>query len=175
MAKLAYTKLGAKINSTVNKIELGENIVEIRQYLSVNEKLDLIGRVIELAHDMNYNFSNPLKTEVYFVVEVIRAYTNINFTEKQLEEPQKIYDALQSSGILDSLLLAIPEKEMKSLRHNLAATQRAYYLYRNSLIGLLEQVSTDYSDLDLDITELQKKLANGENIELVKNIIDKLG
>lgn len=175
MAKLAYTKLGAKINNTINKIEIGDNIVEVKAYLSVDEKLNLISKIIELSHDYNSNFSNPLKTEVYLTIEAIKAYTNITFTEKQLEDPQKLYDALYSSGISKTILGAIPEDEYTDLITFLTDTQNAFYAHRHSIVGVLENISNDYSDMNLDIEALQEKLANGENIELVKNIVSKLG
>lgn len=175
MAKIAYTKLGAKIDSTIINVDINGNMVEVRAYLPLAEKLNLIARVIELSHDIDYNYANPLKTEVYFALEAIRAYTNITFTDKQLEDPQKLYDALSSSGVIDIIFKTIPEAEMTVVRNNIEATQKAFYAYRTSVIGLLEHISTDYSDLDLDITKLQEKFANGENLELVKNIIEKLG
>lgn len=175
MAKIAYTKLNAKVNTDIKTIPLDDKVIEVRQYLTVAEKLDLLARVIELAHDVNNNFSNPLKTEVYFCLEVISTYTNITFTEKQKEDPAKLYDALLCSGWIKNIFDLIPEEEMKGLRRALRETKNAYYAYRNSVLGLLDNISTDYSDLNLDITDLQNKLANGENIELVKNILNKLG
>lgn len=175
MAKVAYSKLGAKVNTDIKTITVEDKVIEVRQYLTVAEKLALIGRVIELAHDVNNNFSNPLKTEVYLSIEIISEYTNITFSEKQKEDPAKLYDTLYCSGWLNTIFEAIPEEEIKVLRRTLRATQNAFYAYRTSVLGLLDNISTDYSDLNFDISELQEKLSNGENIELVKNIISKLG
>ena len=176
MARFPYTKLNAKINQEVKEIraEGSDTPIEVRQYLPVEEKLALIGRVIELAHDEN-NFSNPLKVEVYYTLEVIKAYTNISFTDKQWENPTKLYDSLLSSGWINKIFYEIPEFERDDLRTSLNDTIAAFYAYRNSVMGVLDNIQTDYSDMNLDIAELQQKLANGENIELVKNILGKLG
>lgn len=176
MAKFPYTKLNAKINQEVKtiKVEGCETLVEIRQYLPVEEKLGVIGRVIELAHDEN-NFSNPVKANVYLALEIVQAYTNITFTEKQKENVTKLYDSLLSSGWLDKILELIPDDELETLSDGVVETIRAYYAYRNSVLGILDNVSSDYSNLNLDITNLQDKLTNGENIELLKNILGKLG
>lgn len=174
MAKVAYTKLGVKIDGTIKTIDINGQSVEIRQYLPVNDKLQLIGNIIEYAHDIERNFSNPLKSEVYFALEVIRAYTNITFTEKQLEEPQKLYDALESCNIVDTIISSIPEKEITTLRENLAETQYAFYAYRNSILGIIDNISKDYADVDFNITELQKKLASPEALDLLKKISARL-
>lgn len=176
MARFPYTKLNAKINNEVKTIVVDgvDNPIEVRQYLPIDEKLGLIGRVIELAHDGN-NFSNPLKLKVYYSLEVIQAYTNIAFTDKQKENPTKLYDALESSGWMKQIYNVIPLEEQGLLYGGLIETIENYYKYRNSVLGVIENISTDYSDLNLDIGALQEKLANGENIELVKNIMTQLG
>ena len=176
MAKIAYTKLNAKINTEVATISVEgcDSFIEVRQYLPVDEKLGLIGRVIELAHDNN-NFSNPVKLNVYLELEIIYAYTNIAFTEKQKENITKLYDNLTSSGWMGKILNAIPVNELVILQNGLRDTVTAYYNYNNSVLGILDRISADYSGLNFDITELQKNLADGDNIGLIKNIIDKLG
>lgn len=176
MARFPYTKLNAKVNQEVKEIvvEGVETPIEVRQYLPVDEKLGLIGRVIELAHDTN-NFSNPLKVEVYLTLEVIQAYTNIAFTEKQKENVTKLYDSLASSGWISKIYEVIPEEEMVTLVSALEDTIKAFYAYRNSVLGVMEAVSQDYSDLNLDVNNLQEKLGNSENIELLRDILGRLG
>lgn len=176
MAKFPYTKLNAKINQEIVTIAVEgiENVIEVRQYLPIDEKLGLIGRVIELAHDGN-NFSNPLKLKVYYTLEMISEYTNIVFTEKQKENPTKLYDSLVSSGWVTRIFNCIPMEEQDVVHTGLMDTIENYYKYRNSLLGVIENVSADYSDLNLDIEKLGTDLANSENIELLKNIMSKLG
>jgi hypothetical protein len=60
MAKLSFTKLGLKPNNEIKTINFNEQTIEVKQYLPVEDKLGLIGRVLELSHDQN-NFSNPVK------------------------------------------------------------------------------------------------------------------
>lgn len=176
MARFPYTKLNAKVNQEVVTItvEGATNPIEVCQYLPVDEKLGLIGRVIEFAHDTN-NFSNPLKMEVYYTLEMIMTYTNISFTEKQMEAPSKLYDALSCSGWLKTIMESIPEEERNTVWHGLIATTTAYYNYRNSVYGIMETISQDYSDLNFDIETLTKKLSNGENIEFLRDVMTKLG
>jgi hypothetical protein len=41
-----------------------------------------MGRVVELAHEQDCNFSNPVKSAVIRDLEVVFAYTNLSFTDK---------------------------------------------------------------------------------------------
>ena len=50
MAKVSFTKLKCKIDDSVKQVELNDEIsIEVKQYLPVQEKLALIGRVIMQA------------------------------------------------------------------------------------------------------------------------------
>jgi hypothetical protein len=176
MAKIAFSKLNAKVNTDIKTIALEDGKeIEIIQYLPTTDKIALITRVIELAHDPEVNYMNPIKTDIYFDLELVQAYTNLSFTEKQLADVPKLYDAILSSGWLNKIKECIPVDEIRVLRYNISRTQNAYYAFRNSAAGILETISTDYSDLNLDIEELQKKLANKENIELVQSIVSRMG
>ena len=174
MAKISFTKLGLKPNNKVKTLEIGELIIEVKQYLPIEEKLELITNVLELSHDSN-NFSNPVKVSVYTTLEIIEKYTNVNFTEKQKENPTKLYDLLVGNGFSAAVIKAIPESEYNEILTGIKQTIKSVYKYQNSVLGILDTISQDYSNLNLDATEIQKKLADPENMALLKNIMTKLG
>ena len=174
MAKVTFTKLALKKKEEVKNIKINDIDIEVKQYLSVNDKLDLIARVISGAHDQN-NFPNPVKIEVIGAMEIIMAYTNITFTDKQKEDIAKLYDILDSNGIINQIVSAIPEDEYHFLIDGINDTIDAVYTYQNSVLGILDTVSQDYSNLNLDATEIQNKLADKENLSLVRDILTKLG
>lgn len=174
MAKIGFTKLGLKPNNKIVNIEFNEQIIEVKQYLPVEEKLELITNVLELSHDSN-NFSNPIKVQVYTALEIIDKYTNISFTEKQKENPTKLYDLLNGNGLLEKIIEVIPQIEYDEIIAGVYNTIDAVYTYQNSILGILDTISQDYSNLNLDATEIQKKLADPENMALLKNIMTKLG
>lgn len=174
MAKIGFTKLSLKRKNEVKTITINNNQIEIKQYLPVNEKLDLIARVINGAHDQN-NFPNPIKIEVIGTLEMIMAYTNISFTEKQKEDIPKLYDLLEENGIIKDIISQIPEDEYNFIIDGINKTVDAVYAYNNSVLGILESVSQDYSNLDFNIEKIQQAISNPENLELLKDILTKLG
>ena len=174
MAKVSLTKLGLKVNQDVKNIEFNEQIIEVKQYLPINEKLELISSVINSAADEN-NFSNPVKENVFLTLEILYHYTNINFTDKQKEDPVKLYDLVVSSGLVNKVTDLIPEEELDEVINGVAQSVKAIYAYRNSVLGILESISQDYSALNLDATEIQQKLADPDNMALLKQILTKLG
>lgn len=174
MAKVSLTKLGLKINQDIKTIEFNEQIIEVKQYLPVNDKLALISNVINTSHD-DSNFANPIKVSIFTTLEMMYYYTNINFTDKQKEDPSKLYDALISSGLVAAVMNAIPEAEYHEILSGVGRSIDAVYAYRNSIMGVLDIISTDYSNLNLDASEIQKKLGDPENLALLKQILTKLG
>ena len=175
MAKIAFTKLGLKKKDEVKTVNINNNVIEVKQYLPINDKLALISRVINLSHDSSNNFANPVQVEVIGTVEIIMAYTNLSFTEKQKEDYAKLYDLLEENGITKDLINAIPEDEYAFLINGINESIEAVYKYQNSILGILEVISQDYSNLDFDATKIQQQLADPDNLSLLKDVLTKLG
>lgn len=174
MAKVAFSKLKCKANDMEVPIQIGEETIMIKQYLPIQDKLGLIGRVIELAHDQDYSFNNPVKTKVFAELEIVFVYTNLNFTDKQKEDLPKLYDILSSSGVLKQIINAIPADELKILLDGISNTIESVYKYQNSIFGILDNIKTDYSDLNLDIGTLTQQLQNLNNSDIMKGLLTNL-
>lgn len=175
MAKIAFTKLGLKRKDEVKTVNINNNVIEVKQYLPINDKLALISRVINLSHDSSNNFANPVQVEVIGTVEIIMAYTNLSFTEKQKEDYAKLYDLLEENGITKDLISAIPEDEYAFLIDGINESIEAVYKYQNSVLGVLDSVAQDYSNLEFDASKIQQELADPQNLELLKGIMSRLG
>ena len=173
MAKVPFTKLGLKKVEDTKNITICGQMVEVKQYLPISDKINIITNVIENSADDN-NFANPVKVEVFANLEIMYAYTNISFTDKQKEDPTKLYDLLEENGIIAEVIAAIPENEYALLLGWIDETIEAFYKYRNSVLGILDTISADYSNLSLDATNLQKQIADPENLKLLKSIMSKL-
>ena len=174
MSRVPFTKLGLKKIEDTKTISICDQDVEVKQYLPINDKINIITNVIENSADDN-NFANPVKVEVFANLEIMYAYTNISFTDKQKEDPTKLYDLLEENGVIAEVIAAIPENEYSLLLGWIDETIEAFYTYRNSIMGIMEQISADYSNLSLDATEIQQKLADPQNLELLKSVMTKLG
>lgn len=176
MAKVSFSKLGLKTVSTeVKIIEFNEQVIEVSQYLPIQEKLGLIGRVLNLAHDQDNNFSNPVKAQVFTTLEILYAYTNINFTDKQKEDPAKLFDLVDGNGLVDAIFDVIPTQELNTIKDGVKESIEAFYKYQNSILGLLDTLKQDYNDLDFDITKLQEGIQNPEMIGFLKDVLTKMG
>lgn len=175
MAKVAFSKLNLKKKEDVQALKLNDLEIEVKQYLPVNEKLILISNVINNAASQDATFKNPVKVEIFGSLEIIYNYTNLTFTEKQKEDPSKLYDLLEENGVIAAVVAMIPEDEYQFLIDGIDSSMDAFYNYQNSVMGILDRVSADYSNLDMDATAIQKKIADPANVTLLKNILEKMG
>lgn len=174
MAKVPFSKLKLKVASDhFVPVQIGDVTFGVRQYLPAQEKLALISRIIELAHDLENNYSNPIKVEIYTVLEVIKAYTELTFTEKQEEDIPKLYDQFISSGAWDIIREVIPETEYGTVQWGVTTCIEAIYKYRNSVLGILDTIGTDYSDLNFDIDTINEKVNNPNTLQFVKDLLSK--
>ena len=177
MAKIAFSKLGLTKDKLdeFQTVEFNGQTVEVKQYLPIAEKAELISRVLNNSVDDDAGYYNNLKLDMWLALEIVYAYSNISFTEKQKSDPMRLYDLLSSNKLLNLIIGLVPESEfyyLTKVTHELAT---AIYTYRNSALGILDSIGRDYSNLNLDATEIQKKLADPENLTLLKNVVEKLG
>ena len=176
MAKLAYSKLGLNKMATKEPIiiEFNDQQVEIIQYLPIEKKLELISEIVNASIDNN-SYYNSCRLDMFFTVNMIDTYANITTTEKQREDLYKFYDQIICSGFAEEVLKNIPKSEYDFIYTNALSVLKSFYKYKNSALGILEAISSDYSDLNLDATEIQQKISDPENLELLKTVLTKLG
>lgn len=113
MGKVTYSSLKLKTKEEIEEINFGDSKIEVQQYLPIQDKIDLIDITLQKAkEDRLYN---PIKVDMFFHLHLIYLYTNITFTDKQREDEYKLYDNLQSNGIINQVIAAIPENEYNEL------------------------------------------------------------
>lgn len=178
MAKVSFAKLGLKVNNDVKTFEWlsGDEVttVEVKQYLPIEEKLAVISNIINNTIDEN-DFYNPVRLEIFTTLEILYAYTNFNITPKMKEDPFKLYDVVVSTGLFDKILEVMPTEEFDRIDVSAHATIRNIYNYKNSAMGILSAITTDYSGLSLDADAIKSKIGNPEDLALLREVLTKLG
>lgn len=173
--KVSFTKLGLKAKMTMAEINWNDQKIEVLTYLPIEAKLGLISRIVNQSIDDN-NFANPARLNIFTILEMIYAYTNIHFTAKQKENFLDLYDLIVSSGLWHAVFEILKEAgEYDYIQLTTRDVVNEIYKYRDSFLGVLQAASTDYSELDLDATKIQEKLADKENVQFLTDVINKMG
>ena len=176
MAKISFSKLGLTKNNNINKVIYNDQTIEVKEYLSINDKAEIAANVLGYTVGSGaIRFANPLQIEVYTVLQIIEKYTNITFTDKQKEDPAKLYDLIIGSGFWTLIKDAININDYNDIIRYINESLESFYKYYNSVYGILDNIGKDYETLNLDATEIQQKLADPQNMALLKDVLAKLG
>lgn len=174
MAKPTFAKLKLTLQEPIKKLNWGEQEIEVKQYISIQDKLNMISEVLNAASDQN-RFYNPGKVNMFFTLKTIDYYTNLSITEKQRENPIKLYDDFMSSGFYGEVFKNIPEDEIGFVYNTMMDSIEQIYKYQNSAYGILDAMNSDYNNLNFDIQKLMNEIQNKEGVEFLNDVMTKLG
>lgn len=170
MANVTFNKLNLKKKEEIKIVKFNEQEIEIKQYLPIQDKLNVIYNAISKTEDEN-RFFNPVKLECFCTLEIIYAYTNIKFTDKQLEDEAKIFDLMEENGLFDIIFSAIPEEESEFIMNSCEAAAEAIYKYSNSAYGLLENIIAQKDSLNLNLNEFIATIQDPAIKETIKALL----
>lgn len=179
MAKVAFSKLEVKPNVCSCSLfycnSKGEEVhYDVKYYLPVQEKMEMISNIINQSID-DKGYYNTMRLKIFTVLEVTYAYTNLSFTEKQKENPFKLYDLLVGNGIFKEIVKCIYEDDWEEIQQTILSMIDNIYKYKNSAMGVMETITGDYANLELDAKNIQEILKDPESLTLVKDVLTKLG
>ena len=157
--------------STKTIINEGSPDIIVKQYLSVEQKMALIGNIVNNSADDN-NYYNPIRLDMYTVIGIIGLYTDIDLEDTTIAQA---YDILMESGLWEDILDTIPVSEIEYIKINTRKILENIYAYKNSIYGVIEGFNNSADNIKLDSEEIQKNLSDPENLKLVKEILTKMG
>lgn len=155
-------------------ITINEQEIEVAQYMPIQDKLAMIERILNFTID-NTGFLNPVRLEVFTVLEIISTYTNINITDKMMENAPKTYDSLMINGVIDAIIEAIPEDEYNAVFDAIEDCAEHTVSYLNSFAGMMKTVTENYDATKMNVEEIMNTLDDPEKVGLVKDILEKIG
>lgn len=160
----------------VTQVEINETTtLEIRKYLPIAQKIELINFIVNGALDDNTGCFSPIRTEVYTSLGVCRWYAGIEFTIDDLIDIERVYDTLEINGVLDVIYGNIPEDELEFMQSLITETINDISRYNSSAAGIINNMSVDASMLDGQLGDLLEKVKNAEGLDTLSVIKDMVG
>lgn len=162
--------LNLEFKENKKQVKFNNKIIEVTTYLPFEQKLELIETVINSSVDEN-GYYNVAKIKMYEEMNIVAYYGNIDINT---DDAFKLYDAIISSGLYKTIFDNIDDGEYSIIHDTIMGMIKSIYEYNRSALGVLKMVTADYENLNLDTTEISQKIADPNNLKLVKNIMDKL-
>lgn len=131
-----YTDLNIHLNKDVKSFEVYPNtIINVLQYLPIEDKNEIIQMTLQNSEENG--IFNILKIDMYFRLYITYLYSDIEFTNNEQDDPVKLYDELNSMGIIDAVIAAMNPDEYSYLRNVLDKTINQKLEYRNTIASVL--------------------------------------
>lgn len=165
MAKVTFASLKLKNDDAVKTFTINDKEVEVKQYLPIQDKYDLI--MVTLQESMENGYYNPIKEEVYFSMNIVFMYTNLTFTDKQKEDINKLYDILEQNNIFNKVIGTIPSEEYTQLLNSLKDAKAELINYNKSFAGIVNGLLETFTMNNISLTES----LNNIDIEKYQNVI----
>lgn len=136
---MKYSDLKLSINNEVITTTVNEVEIEVRRYLPIEDKIDLIEVALQKAEENG--IYNEMKLAMYFDLYIIYMYTNLEFTDEEKMNEYKLYNELESNGVISAVLGTLEEYEI--LFHYLNIMKEAKMRYKTSAAAMIQTFIQD--------------------------------
>ena len=113
MADIKFEDLNLQKTNEIKTFKWGDKEIEVKQYLPIQDKYDLV--MITLQKSAEGGIYNPLKLDIYFHLNLLYLYSNIEFSEQERENEEDLCDILENSGFMAEFLKTLNENEYNYL------------------------------------------------------------
>ena len=172
MAKVSFGTLKLKKQETTTTIKIADKDIEVLNYLPIEDKYDLIQATLQQSAE-GIGF-NEILIEMNFYLNVVFLYSNISFTETQKEDRYKLYDILESNGVINEIVNAIPVQEFKSLMDSFDLEKERVGIENRSSAGILNNIISKLPNKAQETSDILKNI-NFEDMKDVINFANELG
>ena len=159
MSEISLDSLQLKVNEGTEKFQFNNQTIEVKHYLSAEEKDNLLQATIQAASAGTV--FNPFAADIYFHLYLVIYYTNIAFTEEEMSDLPKLYDILESNGLIDMVLDYIEDEEYEQLKDYVNALSDIVIDYNTSIAKIVntieqfapnaaEKISKEMNEFDID-------------------------
>lgn len=134
---MKFEKIKANVVETPSmEMEIFGETVAIKQYLPMEDKLEIVTSVIQGCFIDGKH--NPLIEEIMFSVQLVMKYTDITFSDSDLEDILAVYDVLEENDVINKVISYVAE--YSTLYEMLQLSVKEEKEYKKSFIGVVEKL-----------------------------------
>lgn len=126
----------------INIININNQEIKVLKYLPISDKNDLISIALQKA-ETETGVYNDILLDMYFHLNIIYLYTDINFSDEDKKDEFALYDILETNEIINKVIAAIGEQEYQSLKDYLEQIKWHNNKFKMSAAGIIRTLSED--------------------------------
>ena len=138
---VSFNELNLALNDEVKTFTFNNINIDVKQHISTINKNDLIQ--IALQKSAEGTIYNDILTDVFFHLNIVYLYTNIEFSEEDKADELDLYDKIHESGLLNAILSHMDEDEYNSLVNIMNTEIDKRIKYNNSAAAVLQSLIQD--------------------------------
>ncbi len=139
---MLFKDLNLQIKDEEKVIKINDKEIHIKKYLPVSEKLDIIDIALQKAQEAD-GWYNELKLEIYFNLNILYSYTDLEFSDEERANPEELYDILESNKIFEYIIAGLEKSEYEYLYSYLKAVKEDRISHSNSAAGVIKTLIQD--------------------------------
>lgn len=165
MEKVSFAKMNLKTVIPTNTITVAGMEVQVQKYISIDDIYDWV--MVSIQKATENGIINPIKLEMYFNLNMIYLATNISFTPKQREDESKLFDILDSNGVVTQVAIELDSIYRDAYDICLEMVEKIEN-YNKSSAALLQKIIADLPKN----AETAANIVNNFDKEKYKEVID---
>ena len=122
-------------------IQINDHDVEVKHYIPIRDKIDLVQVALQKAKENG--IYNQMKLDVYFHLNILYSYTNIDFSDEDREDEMELYDILESNGVINDVITVMNDTEYQDLRTYLYEMKENDLNYSNTAAAVIQRFIRD--------------------------------
>lgn len=166
-----YSDLGLDIEYKKVEVQLiGDKKLEVLTYLPVREKTEMLQFIINNVIDPKTGCASPIRTEIYFSIAVCHWYGGIDFSNEDMANIEKVYDALELNKVIQAIIDYVPYDEINFMRDLAEETVADVARYNSSAAGIIQSMADSSGSLDKQLSDIIQKVQSREGLEMLDMI-----
>lgn len=148
-----------------NTFEFNGHTIKVATHIPVRDMYDLL--MITLQKSKEDGIFNTLKMDVYFHLNLVYLYSDIEFSDEDRADEFELHDKLTQSGFMDKFLEAFDDDEYNYLKEQIEALSTVITNYNSTAAAL---ISSLIQDLPAQ-AEAARKIVDDFNPEKYQEVI----
>lgn len=136
-----FKELNLTYNDIPKTITINDIQVKVKQYIPVEDKIDLIQTALQKSEENG--IYNDIKLDIHFHLNIVYLYTDIEFEQDDFEDEMLIYNRLAINNVFDKVIGKMDEDEYNSLYNFLQIAKKDNLEYKNSAAAVLRRMVQD--------------------------------
>ena len=168
-----YKDFNIAVEPDMIPVEFNGKTISVRSWLPTAAKIEFIQFVVSHAMHPDLGTFSPAVVECFETIACIKYFTDIEFSDEDLSNPNQLADEITHSGLyrlIQDVLARQGHHEWTDTSLLLHDTISAVERFNTSFVGTMSAMSGNATELGTQLDSIMEKLKNKEGLEEIAAI-----